>query len=202
MTPRAMSVSSEMQRGLLLLNHLPGGHRVERGSDGLGRDEAEGRGGHGDADALEDDREDLQAVDGAEVGLLGRGVHAVDDGDGQRAHDHREEEAGHRQRHGERDGRVDGIGRVDRAAVEREHHDDGGRDGGERGVGRHGGADVGPAEGDHLERAAQHDALREVPAHQPDERARHERLVELELVEDALHARQERDEDDEQNRDW
>ena len=50
--------------------------------------------------------------------------------------------------------------------------------------------DVRPTEGDHLQGAAEHDALLQVAGHETDERAGHERLVELELVQNTLHTGQ------------
>ena len=141
-------------------------------------------------------------LDGGEVALLGGAVHDVDDAGGQRTADHGQEQASHGQGHCQGDGRVDGVGRVGGAAVKRQDHDDGGGDGGKGGIGSDGRADVGPAEGDHLEGAAQNDALLQVTGDQADERAGHQRLVELELIEDALHAGQQGDDNDEQNRDW
>ena len=66
----------------------------------------------------------------------------------------------------------------------------------------HGGADVRPAEGNHLELAAKEDALLEMAADKADERAGHQGLVELELIEDAFHTSEEGNNDDESNRDW
>ena len=119
---------------------------------------------------------------------------APDDGDGERTDDHRQEEAGHGEGHGHGDGRGDGGGLVGAAVDGDDHQDRGGdrREGRVRGDGR---ADVGPAEGHHLQGAAEDDARLEVAAHQTDERARDERLVELPLVKDAFHAGEEGNDD-------
>ena len=122
------------------------------------------------------------------------------DGDGERTHDHGQEEARHGERHSDGDRVGDRFVRR-RAVTDLQHHDDRGRGGRERGIGGHGGADVSPAERHHLQCAAEHDALGEVPAYQSDERTGHQRLVELELIENALHAGEEGNDDDENNRD-
>ena len=64
---------------------------------------------------------------------------------------------------------------------------------------RDGSADVGPTKGNHLKRAAQEDSLRGVTGHKANERACDQRLVELPLVEDALHACQEGNNNHEQD---
>ena len=115
---------------------------------------------------------------------------------------HGQEQTSDRQRDGDGDGGGDGALGIRRAAIEAEDHQDGRGDGGQSRVRCDGSADVGPAEGHELQRAAQHNALGEVTGHKSDQGAGHQRLVELELIEDALHAGQQGDDDDEQNRDW
>ena len=178
----------------------PCGHHVERVSHNLGRDEAQGHSRDSDAGTLHEDSQDLPHLNALEVALLGGGVHGVNYGDRERAANHRQEQASHGQRHGESDGGGDGGLGVGRTAVEREHHDDGGRNGGQGRIGRDGGADVRPTEGDHLQGAAEHDALLQVAGHETDERAGHERLVELELVQNTLHTGQQRDDGDQNDR--
>ncbi len=114
------------------------------------------------------------------------------------AADHGEEEASDGQRHGDGDGGSHGLGGVG-AAVDGDNHQNGGGDGGESRIRSDGSADVGPTKGNHLKRAAQEDSLRGVTGHKTNERACDQRLVELPLVEDALHACQEGNNNHEQD---
>lgn len=99
------------------------------------------------------------------------------------------------------DGRGNGLGRISGATVEGEHHDDRRSDRGQSGVRRDGGADVSPAKGHHLERTAQEDALLKVTGYETDKRACHERLMELELIQNAFHTGKQRDNRNKQNSD-
>ena len=117
-------------------------------------------------------------------------------GDGDRTDDHREEQAGHGKRHGDGDRGADRSLGIGGATVKGEHHDDRGGHRGERGVGGDGGTNVGPTESHELQGATEQDALLKVTANEADQRTSDQRLVELELVEDALHTSEERDEND------
>ena len=219
MTPRAIRVSSEMaarqkpsaKNGHHVDDHgvpnssnhatadghaigEPRGHHVQGAHDGVGRDEAEGSCRNGDTDALHADRDDRPEVDGGEVTLGSSAVHDVDHRNGERTHDHGKEEASHGQRHGHGDGRGD-SGALVGAVTNGDDHENCRCDRRECGVGGDGSTNVSPAKGHHLERTAQDDASLKLTAHQADERACDQRLVELPLVQNAFHAGKEGNDD-------
>ena len=134
------------------------------------------------------------------VGLLGEAVGLVREEDGDRSHEDRQGLAGDGQRDGHtdggRDGALGGGGVTDRG-----HGDDGGDGGRQGGVGGHGGTDVHPAQGEQLQGATDHDADGGVAQGDTGQGAGDERAVELPLVQDAGHTRDERHERDQNDLD-
>ena len=114
--------------------------------------------------------------------------------------DHGQEQARDGQRNCHGDGGVDRGNGVGSATVESDDHEDCGGHGRESRVRGNGGADVRPAEGNHLKGAAEDDALLRVAADQTDKGAGNKRLMELELVENAFHTSQESNDNDQKNR--
>ena len=117
----------------------------------------------------------------------------MDHSGGQGTADHGQEQAGDGQRHGDGDGGGNGLAGISNTAVEGKCHDDGRCDRSQGGVRCDGGADVSPTKGHHLKRTAQEDALLKVTGYETDKRARNERLMELELIQNAFHTGKQRD---------
>ena len=134
------------------------------------------------------------------VGLLGVSIRLVGEEDRDRSHEDRQGLAGDGQRDGHADG--GGNGALGGGGVaHRGHGDDSGDRGGQGGVGCHGGTDVHPAQGEKLQGSSDHDADGGVAHGDTGQGAGDERAVELPLVQDAGHTRDERHERDQNDLD-
>ena len=135
----------------------------------------------------------MTEIDAAQLALLGKAVSPMLEDDGERTAEDREHLARSRERHRDRDTSGDVLMTRD----DEDRRDDGR----ERRVRRHGRADVHPAESDHFKRTTDDDAGRHITEHKARHRARDERTVRLQLIEHGAHARDGRDDENEDDLD-
>ena len=124
------------------------------------------------------------------VGLLSEAVRLMGEEDGDRSHEDRQSLPRRSHQYSHSHGLVNSIALGD-SLVDKHHGDNRGDRGRQSGVGRHGGTDVHPGQGDELEGSTGNDSDGGVAQGNTGQGAGDERAVELPLVQDAGHARDE-----------